>query len=124
MIFLRAPQWPYDDPDRPASIAFRALRQVHPWPAIDPGKELAHLAAETHHDPRTFANGRPMMGHLNRYGDAVLGRMLADEIGRVFFLRGGRTGDPSRGQLADCPSPAVNGNEARPARGPREWLQP
>jgi hypothetical protein len=88
VIFLHLPNWPYDDPDAPASIAFRALQQVHAWPAVDPGKELARLAAELHRDPRSFLNGMPMDGHLNRNGNVVVGRMLADEIERVFFSSG------------------------------------
>jgi len=85
VIFLRAPKWPYNDPGDAAAIAFGALPQAHPWPIVDPGHELARIAKEEHHDPRTFANGLPMAGHLNRYGNEVLGRMLADEIERVFF---------------------------------------
>lgn len=96
VIFLRAPQWPYDDPNDPAAIAFRALQQVRPWPAVDPGKELARLVSEQHRDPRTFANGMPMSGHLNRYGNTILGRMLADEIERVFFRGEGQTGPAAK----------------------------
>jgi hypothetical protein len=96
VIFLRAPGWPYDDPKDPATIAFRALPEAHPWPIVDPGKELARLAVEEHIDPRTFANGMPMSGHLNRYGDRILGRMLADKIEQVFFSAGGPTDTSKR----------------------------
>lgn len=85
VIFLRAPWWPYAEPNSAGYIAFRALGRVRPWPMIDPGPELERFVAETHHDPRTFANTLPLHAHLNRYGDAILGRLLADEIERMFY---------------------------------------
>lgn len=85
VIFLRAPQWPYGDRTAPAAIAFRALDRVRPWPLIDPGPEMERFAEQTHHDPRTFLNTLPTQAHLNRYGDAILGQMLADRIEQTFF---------------------------------------
>jgi hypothetical protein len=86
VIFLRAPKWPYaDPPEDPTLIAFHTLQKAQPWPVIDPGEEMVRFYARTHRDPRTFFNGIPMNAHLNRYGQAILGQMLAERIERMFF---------------------------------------
>jgi hypothetical protein len=89
VVILRAPDPPYVHAEgAPVSIALQAVRQTVPWPIVDPGERMAALRTQIHRDPATFFNDLPLADHYNRYGNAVLGEMLADEIEHTLFHSG------------------------------------
>lgn len=80
VILLRLPYSPY--PSAIGNPLFTALRQVLPWPFLDPSGAF-QKSREQGRDPRTFYNTSLGGGHLNATGHAIVARMLADELDKL-----------------------------------------
>jgi lysophospholipase L1-like esterase len=86
VLIVRTSYIPYvARPHSPPAVTFDTLRKVEPWPIVDPAPEFVRLRERDHIDVRTFWNTLPEQAHLNKYGNAIIGRELAEGLEKLPF---------------------------------------